>query len=94
LRRRQQIRDEYEQVASGYDGVITLGATGAAPVGLSWTGDPVFNIPASLLGVPAVSLPLLADEGLPLGLQILGRADRDAELMAVAAWVWQHFDAR
>jgi Asp-tRNA(Asn)/Glu-tRNA(Gln) amidotransferase A subunit family amidase len=94
LRRRQEIRDEYEQVASGYDAVITLGATGAAPVGLSWTGDPVFNIPASLLGVPAVSLPLLADEGLPLGLQILGRADRDAELMAAAAWVWQHFDAR
>ena len=46
-------------------------------------------MPASLLGTPAVSLPLLADEGMPLGLQLIGRADEDADLMAVAAWVWQ-----
>jgi Asp-tRNA(Asn)/Glu-tRNA(Gln) amidotransferase A subunit family amidase len=26
---------------------------------------------------------------MPLGLQLIGRADEDADLMAVAAWVWQ-----
>lgn len=91
LRRRQEIRDHYAQVAAKYDGFILLGATGAAPVGLGWTGDPAINVPASLLGVPAISLPLLADTGLPLGLQITGRAGEDAALMAMAAWVWQNY---
>jgi Asp-tRNA(Asn)/Glu-tRNA(Gln) amidotransferase A subunit family amidase len=89
LWRRHEIRQRYAWASARYDAVVTLGATGAAPKGLSWTGDPSFNVPASLLGTPAVSLPLLADEGLPLGLQLIGRADEDADLMAVAAWVWQ-----
>jgi Asp-tRNA(Asn)/Glu-tRNA(Gln) amidotransferase A subunit family amidase len=93
LRRRQEIRDRYAEIAAGYDGFILLGATGAAPVGLGWTGDPVINVPASLLGVPAISLPLLADEGLPLGLQLLGRANEDAALLAIAEWVWRNHPA-
>ena len=32
-------------------------------------------------------MPVLADEGLPLGLQLLGRTDEDAALFGVAAWV-------
>ena len=91
LWRRHEIRQRYAWASARYDAVVTLGATGAAPKGLSWTGDPAFNVPASLLGTPAVSLPLLADEGLPLGLQLIGRADEDADLVAVAAWVWQAF---
>jgi Asp-tRNA(Asn)/Glu-tRNA(Gln) amidotransferase A subunit family amidase len=39
----------------------------------------------SLLGIPAVSLPVLADEGLPLGLQITGFINGDAETFAAAA---------
>ncbi|MPZ57740.1 MAG: amidase [Rhizobiales bacterium] len=91
LRRRQEIRDEYAQAATSFDGFVLLGATGAAPVGLSWTGDPAINVPASLLGTPAISLPLLSDEGMPLGLQIIGRSDQDAALMAIADWVWHHY---
>ncbi len=34
---------------------------GAAPVGLQSTGDPTFTVPASLLGIPAISLPVLED---------------------------------
>jgi Asp-tRNA(Asn)/Glu-tRNA(Gln) amidotransferase A subunit family amidase len=40
-----------------------------------------------MLGVPALSLPVLQDNGLPLGLQLLGFADRDADLFATAAAV-------
>ena len=32
-------------------------------------------------------MPLLQDEGLPLGLQLLGATDRDAALFDVANWV-------
>jgi len=91
LRRREEIRDHYAQVAANFDGFVLLGATGAAPVGLSWTGDPAINIPASLLGAPAITLPLLADTGMPLGLQLIGRTNEDAALMATADWIWQHY---
>jgi Asp-tRNA(Asn)/Glu-tRNA(Gln) amidotransferase A subunit family amidase len=91
LRRREDIREEYAQLAAGYDGVVLLGATGAAPVGLNWTGDTTTNVPASLLGTPAITLPLLADEGLPLGLQLMGRTDEDAAFMASVNWVWQRY---
>jgi Asp-tRNA(Asn)/Glu-tRNA(Gln) amidotransferase A subunit family amidase len=94
LRRREEVRARYADAAANYDACITLAATGAAPVGLGWTGDPVMNIPASLLGVPALSLPLLQDENLPLGLQLLGRKDEDADLMAVTEWVWQSYPER
>jgi Asp-tRNA(Asn)/Glu-tRNA(Gln) amidotransferase A subunit family amidase len=92
LQRRREIRARYAWVATRYDGFVTLSATGAAPVGLEWTGDPVFNVPASLLGVPAISLPLLSDERLPLGLQLVGRAEEDADLMARAEWLWRYYD--
>jgi hypothetical protein len=65
--------------------MFRLAAPGAAPVGLGSTGNPVFNVPASMLGIPAVSLPLLSIEGLPLGLQIAGFVGEDASLFAVAA---------
>ena len=72
-------------LAARYDAAITLAAPGPAPVGLGSTGNPVFNVPASMLGVPAVSLPLLLPAGLPLGVQVMGFAGGDARLFATAA---------
>ncbi|MCA0919804.1 amidase [Pseudooceanicola nanhaiensis] len=91
IAQRAAIRAEHDVLMQGYDALITLGATGAAPVGLGWTGDPSMNVPASLLGAPALSLPLLADAGLPLGLQLVGRRDGDAALFAVAGGVLAAF---
>jgi len=88
LAARQRVRDIFAQQMEHLDGMIALSATGAAPVGLSYTGDPRMNVPASLLGVPAVSLPVLADEGLPLGVQLIRSAGDDAGLMELAAWRW------
>jgi Asp-tRNA(Asn)/Glu-tRNA(Gln) amidotransferase A subunit family amidase len=84
---RDKRRAAYHALAAEFDACITLTAPGAAPVGLGWTGDPVFVVPGSMLGVPALSLPVLRDGGLPLGLQLLGFADRDAALFATAAAV-------
>ena len=74
-------------LASRVDAAITLAAPGAAPVGLGSTGNPVFNVPASMLGIPALSLPVLSAEGLPLGLQIMGFVGQDAGLFAIGAAV-------
>lgn len=85
LARRSDVRRTYAALEGRYDVCIALPATGAAPKGIDSTGDPVFAVPGSLLGVPALSLPVLQAEGLPLGLQVLGFADEDAAAFAAAA---------
>jgi len=87
LAERARIRGLYAKLASGADAVVTLSAIGAAPRGLLSTGNPIFAVAGSLLGIPAVSLPLLSDEGLPLGLQVLGFEQEDERMIAIAAWV-------
>jgi Asp-tRNA(Asn)/Glu-tRNA(Gln) amidotransferase A subunit family amidase len=87
LTERQKRRDAYEALAPEFDACIALAATGAAPVGLGSTGNPVFVVPASMLGIPAISLPVLSDGGLPLGLQLMGFTDRDAALFSFAGGV-------
>jgi Asp-tRNA(Asn)/Glu-tRNA(Gln) amidotransferase A subunit family amidase len=84
LARRNALRIAYADLMASFDAAITLSATGAAPVGFTATGHPGFNVPASLLGVPAISLPLLQDEGMPLGLQLIGTSGQDAELFGYA----------
>ena len=89
LERRAALRAGYAGLMDQLqaDAVITLAATGAAPLVGGSTGNPGFNLPASLLGVPALSLPLLSDGAMPLGLQVIGRAGGDAQTVAVARWI-------
>jgi Asp-tRNA(Asn)/Glu-tRNA(Gln) amidotransferase A subunit family amidase len=82
---RQRIRNTYEELHDTCDACMTLAAPGAAPVGLDWTGNPIFTVPTSLLGVPSLSLPVFEDDGLPLGLQLIGFTNRDADLFAAAS---------
>jgi Asp-tRNA(Asn)/Glu-tRNA(Gln) amidotransferase A subunit family amidase len=93
IARRQRSRETHARLAVRYDAAITLAAPGAAPVGLGSTGNPIFNVPASLLGIPALSLPLLSADGLPLGLQLMGFAGEDAGLFATGAAVRDLFSA-
>jgi Asp-tRNA(Asn)/Glu-tRNA(Gln) amidotransferase A subunit family amidase len=87
IRERDRRRAVHQALAGEFDACLTLSAPGAAPVGLSSTGDPAFVIPGSMLGVPAISLPVLQDSGLPLGLQLLGFANADAPLFSTAGGV-------
>ena len=89
---RETVRATYEALRPEADLCVTLSAPGAAPVGLDWTGDPIFTVPTSLLGVPSLTLPVLEDEGLPLGLQLIGYVDRDADLFAAAGAIDTLFD--
>lgn len=85
LKRRDEIRAAYAALSAAGDACITLSAPDVAPVGIESTGNPIFVVPSSLLGVPALSLPLLQLDGLPLGVQTLGFLDADADLFAVSA---------
>jgi Asp-tRNA(Asn)/Glu-tRNA(Gln) amidotransferase A subunit family amidase len=89
LAHRQAARDCLARLAEKCDALISVTAPGAAPLGLASTGDPIFVVPGSYLGAPAVSLPLLELGGLPLGLQLLSFPDHDATLFGHAAWVEQ-----
>jgi Asp-tRNA(Asn)/Glu-tRNA(Gln) amidotransferase A subunit family amidase len=71
-----------------YDAIITPPALGTAPKGLGATGDPVFCVLWTLLGMPAVTLPLMRGaNGLPLGVQLVGRRNFDARLLRTARWL-------
>jgi Asp-tRNA(Asn)/Glu-tRNA(Gln) amidotransferase A subunit family amidase len=90
LTERERIRAIYAELAASFEGCITLSATGPAPEGLHSTGNSAFVVPSSLLGVPALSLPLFQVDGMPLGLQLMGFANADAAAFGLAAWLRDH----
>jgi Asp-tRNA(Asn)/Glu-tRNA(Gln) amidotransferase A subunit family amidase len=94
LKARSRIRAVHAALAATCDACITLSAPGGAPEGLGFTGSPEFAVPGSLLGVPALSLPLFEIGGMPLGLQVLGYFGRDAEAFATASWLWSSLQTR
>jgi Asp-tRNA(Asn)/Glu-tRNA(Gln) amidotransferase A subunit family amidase len=59
---------------------------GPAPKGLESTGDPVMNLPWTQAGLPAANLPAGKHQnGLPLGLQVVGNWYKDESLLEWAA---------
>jgi Asp-tRNA(Asn)/Glu-tRNA(Gln) amidotransferase A subunit family amidase len=73
------------EIFEEYEAILTPAAPGVAPRGLSATGDPAFCTLWTLTGLPALSLPLFAGEdGLPIGVQIVGAPGRDARLLRTA----------
>jgi Asp-tRNA(Asn)/Glu-tRNA(Gln) amidotransferase A subunit family amidase len=71
-----------------YNAIITPAAPGAAPLGIEATGSPVFCSLWTFCGVPAVTLPLLqGEQGLPIGVQVVGRRGDDARLLRTARWL-------
>lgn len=85
IQHREEIRASFAKLSSKVEACITLSAPDVAPVGIEATGNPIFAVQGSLLGVPTLSVPLITLGGLPLGLQLLGFLDEDAALFAHAA---------
>jgi Asp-tRNA(Asn)/Glu-tRNA(Gln) amidotransferase A subunit family amidase len=84
----------FDSVFEHYDAIVTPAALGTAPAGLESTGDPVMCTLWTFLGLPALSLPLLHGEnGLPIGVQLVGRRGDDARLLRTARWLVQTVQA-
>ena len=79
-----------EEVFARCDAILVPAAPGPAPEGLGMTGDPVFNGLWTLCGTPAVTIPVLeASNGLPMGLQLVGRRGDDGRLLRSARWLME-----
>ena len=80
------MRRAFEHAMRPYDAALTPAAPGAAPEGLAFTGSRQQTMLWTMLGVPAVNVPVLSVDDLPLGLQVVGRFGADATTLRAAAW--------
>src|SRR5437667_5677897 len=91
---RTLIKRDFEQVfATGVDAILAPATPSAAfGIGEKGGGDPVemylndvFTVPVNLAGLPGISVPGgLSAEGLPLGLQLIGRPFGEEPLFSLA----------
>jgi Asp-tRNA(Asn)/Glu-tRNA(Gln) amidotransferase A subunit family amidase len=81
------------QIFARCDAILCPAAPGPAPAGLEDTGDAIFNGLWTLTGMPAVTLPVFqSTDGLPMGIQIVGRRGDDARLLRTARWLAAHLE--
>ena len=82
------LNNGFEPLFDEFDAILTPATAGTAPAGLASTGSPMFCTLWTLCGMPCISLPLLTGEnGLPLGLQLVGRRGDDGRLLRTARWL-------
>ncbi|MBU0587193.1 MAG: amidase [Gammaproteobacteria bacterium] len=80
----------FDEYFDHFDAIVTPSTLGPAPKGLGSTGDPVMSTIWTFAGLPCISMPLLqTEEGLPLGVQLVGGPRQDARLLRTARWLAQ-----
>ena len=85
--REQALAAGFDELFANFDAIVTPAARGTAPP-LDSTGDPAFGTLWTLTGMPALCLPLMhGSDGLPLGVQLVGRRHDDARLLRTARWM-------
>jgi Asp-tRNA(Asn)/Glu-tRNA(Gln) amidotransferase A subunit family amidase len=89
------MRAAANQWASGFDAILTLPAPGQAPKTLASTGDAIFNGLWTLLHMPCLTIPAgEGPDGLPVGVQLVGKRHGDARLLDIGLWVESRLGAR
>ena len=90
--RMAHVTSAFDAYFDEYDAILCPAALGTAPQGLSSTGDPIMSTVWSFAGLPTLSLPLMnLSNGLPLGVQVVGRHKHDARLLRSARWLVSEF---
>jgi Asp-tRNA(Asn)/Glu-tRNA(Gln) amidotransferase A subunit family amidase len=80
-----ECRKEFDALFADIDVVVAPAASGEAPEGLQFTGDPIFNSMWTLLHVPCIAIPCTTGpRGLPVGVQVIGPRRSDARLLAIS----------
>lgn len=88
---RTLIKQDFDQVFADYDVILSPTAPTVAFKSGEKMDDPltmylndIYTIPVNLAGVPAISLPCGLVNGMPVGLQMIGKAFDEATLLRVA----------
>jgi len=92
---RNKIRQKTREILSGYDFIITPSTPGTAFEFGKNSADPIkmylediFTVQANIVGCPAISVPNgMHSNGLPIGLQIMGRDFEEGHLLNIAAQI-------
>lgn len=85
-------RNSVNHCFGDFDAIICPSAPGEAPLGEA-TGSPIFQVSWTLLGVPCLNLPVgFGPNGLPLGVQLVGRRYDDATVLALGSHLMEHFE--
>lgn len=90
LQHRNRAIEDMNELLRDVTGLLSPAAVDIAPRGLEHTGDRTFNAPSSYLGMPVVTYPVTIDDnGLPLGVQIMGCSYSEDELLEAGVWCEQ-----
>ena len=85
----------FDEIYERCSALVTAAAPGVAPRGLGSTGDPSFCTLWTLCGMPALSLPLMhGKNGLPMGVQLVGKRGDDARLLRTAKWLVKRLETQ
>jgi Asp-tRNA(Asn)/Glu-tRNA(Gln) amidotransferase A subunit family amidase len=84
---RERLRAQHRALAGTLDGFITLAHIGPGQTGQPLTGTPWYNDASSAVGAPTLNLPVLAVDGLPVGVQLMGFEHGDADVAAMGRWL-------
>jgi Asp-tRNA(Asn)/Glu-tRNA(Gln) amidotransferase A subunit family amidase len=86
----KKMQQTLSKLFNKFDAIITPAAPGQAPRDLMNTGNAIFNGYWTMMGVPAISLPLLkGKDSLPIGVQIITSWNEDFKLLKIAEYILQ-----
>lgn len=98
-RQRERIRAELDAALAGVDALVTPTSAVVPPLrgqvdvevesGRRTVREAVLGqtAPFSTFGLPALSIPWVRIDRLPVGLQVVGERSRDADLLAIGRWI-------
>jgi Asp-tRNA(Asn)/Glu-tRNA(Gln) amidotransferase A subunit family amidase len=90
LARVDALRAAANAVIEPYDLILTPSTGGEAPMGHDSTGPVTFTIIWQALGLPSLTMPVFkGPNGLPVGIQLVGKRHKDVELLAMADGIWR-----
>ena len=90
----KELRVSIGEYFERFDAIMAAPATGEAPKGLGFTGNPIFCSLWTFIGTPAIALPInKSSNGLPLGIQLIGNYKQDEKLLSLATYAEDCFRA-
>ena len=95
MMRLAEFRRRVPAMLGQFDALIMPATDTTAPPTLTTTGNKAFQAPWSCSGLPVVSLPCgLADDGMPVAVQLVGRYHQEIPLLEVGQWCETAFEFR